>query len=62
MLAKEEWREKFVVNWSDYLMESLTYKSPAILGGKEMEYLSNKGTNFDINKVYVGVFFMKPGR
>lgn len=43
-------------------MESLPYKSPAILGGKEMEYLANKGTNFDMTKVYVGVFFVKPGR
>jgi hypothetical protein len=62
VLAKEEWRDKFVNNWSDYLMESLPYKSPAILNGKEMEFIVNKSTNFNINKCYIGVFFMKPGR
>jgi len=60
--AKEEWRDKYVQNWSEYLMENLPYKYPAILNGKELEFIYNKNEEYNTKKCYVGVFFMKPGR
>ena len=44
------------------MLNAVPYKKPTLLGGKDIIEFIDKKVDLDKNRIYVGFYFIKPGR